>query len=683
MYCMQPLSPTTPSLLFQNHPNLSISQYQLRLQQEIIYYTTLLPDEDGESSPPLATLLAPLYLIFSIRCFFISLHLSLHFTHPPNILHSSSISQKSLIIMFGFLFGWRKASKCKRLMMRIQCRLKLIISKRIAIVRQVRDDVAQLLKAGHPHHQTIFTRVEQLYMDEIIITVYELLGHFSEFITINLPYISRHKDCPNDVNEAISSLIFASARCGDVPELTTSRELFEERYGRRFVRTALHLLPGNLVNSQIKEKLSITSVSDEAKLRLVNEIFRDYCLQPGSLAIQYNQEWHQKQQANEEHMEIQDVKEVPREAMEFTSASNTQSEDCFSLQANDLTYTIRNHPATVLPAQNSVLHQKVSEMEESANISRMPSLSSCSDISVHIPDENLIYLDDIEELRSPKLYDCSSPDKTVFVFKSSPLVIVGSGHNDHPSVTRRRLRNSFVSRSRKLRKRPSSSSRESVNYCKDSFQELKTVKAKPLRQENHQRKVMEDVTGPVPAKWGVFQSQVSNDLSLCAILQRHSRPGSPSYGHVKEGTAKVGTRCFHEHHDQKRYAHRGYQPDLTADQASGLIKPSGVMEKTTIYEDNICSLESSTGSNALESPPLNKNVALTFYVKDAETRYLRAFTMPTEQRPKDHPHDKYSRTSSLPVPSHVNHVHPKLPDYNQIEAKFSALKQDYLHRIHA
>lgn len=59
------------------------------------------------------------------------------------------------------------------------------------------------------------------------------------------------RDCPNDINEAVSSLIFASARFGDLPELLTVRKLFGERYGQRFTNVAVKLLPGNLVNRQV------------------------------------------------------------------------------------------------------------------------------------------------------------------------------------------------------------------------------------------------------------------------------------------------------------------------------------------------------------------------------------------------------------------------------------------------
>ena len=52
--------------------------------------------------------------------------------------------------------------------------------------------------------------------------------------------------------EAISSLIFASARCRrDFPELLAIRRLFSNRYGETLETEAVNLLPGNHVNIQV------------------------------------------------------------------------------------------------------------------------------------------------------------------------------------------------------------------------------------------------------------------------------------------------------------------------------------------------------------------------------------------------------------------------------------------------
>lgn len=157
--------------------------------------------------------------------------------------------------MFGFLFGWRKASKCKRVLKQLQRRLNLLKNKKHAISSYLRNDIVQLLSIGERNRA--LRRAHDLFLDENLMSLYHLLLHFSDYILFNLCYIRRHKEVSDGVNEAVSTLIFASARCGDLPELRTLRVLFGDRYGQPFVSTALHLLPGNRVNPQVRPCLPL------------------------------------------------------------------------------------------------------------------------------------------------------------------------------------------------------------------------------------------------------------------------------------------------------------------------------------------------------------------------------------------------------------------------------------------
>ncbi|WZY80436.1 hypothetical protein YC2023_026820 [Brassica napus] len=192
--------------------------------------------------------------------------------------------------MFGFLFGWRKASKCKRTLKQLQRRLNLLKNKKHVISSHLRHDIVQLLRIGE--RDRALRRAHDLFLDESLLSLYHLLLQFSDVILLNLSYIRRHREVSNGVNEAVSTLIFASARCGDLPELRTLRALFGERYGKLFVSTALYLLPGNRVNSQIIEKLSRISVSDDAKSKLLSEIAAEFSLQV--LALEYTTESHKE-----------------------------------------------------------------------------------------------------------------------------------------------------------------------------------------------------------------------------------------------------------------------------------------------------------------------------------------------------------------------------------------------------
>ncbi|KAL5730200.1 hypothetical protein ACHQM5_003052 [Ranunculus cassubicifolius] len=158
----------------------------------------------------------------------------------------------------------------KNLIRKTQCRLKILRNKRDSIVRQLREDITYLIKNGH--QESAFSRIEQLYLDQNVKAVYDLLEYFCEFIVTNLFYIRRHRDCPNDINEAVSSLLYASARCGDLPELIKLRKLFDERYGQNFAVTAVELLDGNFVNAEVIEKFSVKSIPDDLKHKLLKEM---------------------------------------------------------------------------------------------------------------------------------------------------------------------------------------------------------------------------------------------------------------------------------------------------------------------------------------------------------------------------------------------------------------------------
>ncbi|PIN06275.1 hypothetical protein CDL12_21175 [Handroanthus impetiginosus] len=307
--------------------------------------------------------------------------------------------------MFDVLFGWRKASKCKNLIKRVACRLKLLKNKRCCIVKQLRDDVAELLK--HGHHQTAFERVEQLIVDENIVKAYGLLEQFCEFILLNLPYIRKHRDCPNDINEAASTLIFSSARFGELPELLSIRELFGERYGQRFVMAALELLPGNLVNRQIKKYVYVEKVADDVKYRLLDEIASS-CIQTGTLLLEYKPELQEDQHKAKDsnriscnELQIQNNNKAAEHQL-YIGRDQTEGKILyfeFSSENERISKEACLGPEKqqILPVQDSYPRFEMDKLTVSQH-------ESCPETT---------YLDEIEEFTSPV-----SKDQRLFVFKS-------------------------------------------------------------------------------------------------------------------------------------------------------------------------------------------------------------------------------------------------------------------------
>ncbi|KAK2972782.1 hypothetical protein RJ640_028833 [Escallonia rubra] len=564
--------------------------------------------------------------------------------------------------MLELIFGWRKASKCKKLIRRVQCRLKLLKNKRCSIVRQLRDDIAQLIK--HGHHEIAFNRAEQLFKDESIVSVYDLLDHFCEFIIINLSYIRRHKDCPNDINEAVSSLIFASARCGDLPELRVIRKLFGERYGQRLAMISLELLPGNLVNRQISENLSIKSVQEDEKYRLVNEIART-SFQTGPLALEFSSEVQQQLVFHFIHSSIffllafltEDTKTIydasRRNDESHMQAFNPIAEEGKTIHV-DLSSESRSVLKTIEPLigrAQSFIQLKVEEWSPNAtHYATVESkegdagAESSSESSSHIPEE-LVYLDDIEEFQSPMIKDGNFQDQRLFMFKSSAIPMTEKfevGHND--TFGSRNSRKSVKTGGKKSRKRTYSWENTTVKdveyviYYGELRENLPNQNCKSHNRRKHQKRM---------------QIQ-ERRKSYCAreILVEPCSLEHPCYVCISDSKVESATRC------QKRG-----------------ITSSDQLPNHVLKDENVRHGDNSFQCACHEDPK-----------HKTQRPYVRAMTMPPE-RPRDDQSDDILRSNSFPFkqPGHLSsaassspHVHPKLPDYDELAAKFMALKTAYL-----
>ncbi|XP_039061578.1 uncharacterized protein LOC120205763 isoform X2 [Hibiscus syriacus] len=495
--------------------------------------------------------------------------------------------------MFDIFFGWRKASKCKKLIKRVQCRLKLLKNKRFTIVKQLREDLAQLIKLGY--EETAFNRAEQLLNDENLMAVYDMLDQFCEFIKFQLSYICRNKDCPNDINEAVSSLIFASARCAELPELTAIRKLFGDRYGHRFVTVAVELLPGNLVNREIQEKLSVKSVSDDSKCRLIDEITRNYCLQPAFLALEYFPDLQRQGSDGSEGKSIQ------VDPLQFQSTA-----DCLDDRQG------RNIDRISLPRKATSSSESVPRFSE----------------------EVVVYLDDIEELQSSMRKEADCQDQRLFKFKSLSLptsgVVVGGmdgdgeTDNEKPKPRNKSRRRSFcIERS----------SMKDVDH--EIYYENHKHKSHHGRKLHNKETLAESKEATYVLKRPKQPHRIAQKSGQCTVCVAEEIPGDKF----------CNCRCS-SNNETRNLRRRSYD------------------DGPSVYE-------------VLALPRIQKEtVGGSETRKGTEGPYLRAVTMPQE-RPREIHRYNVARSNSLSV-HNPNHVHPKLPQYEDIAAKFMALKKERL-----
>ena len=70
------------------------------------------------------------------------------------------------------------------------------------------------------------------------------------------------RECPEELKEAASSLIYAASRCGEFPELQKIREVLTSRFGREFAARAVELRNTCGVNSKVvNEHLKYVTVA--------------------------------------------------------------------------------------------------------------------------------------------------------------------------------------------------------------------------------------------------------------------------------------------------------------------------------------------------------------------------------------------------------------------------------------
>ncbi|KAI8552634.1 hypothetical protein RHMOL_Rhmol06G0281800 [Rhododendron molle] len=163
---------------------------------------------------------------------------------------------------------------CENLINEARTQLYIQKNRRAAIVRQSRADIAQLLMSGQ--YDDAIARVDKLHNNECVLSAYGQIGQFSHTIHTNLGEISSRKRLSYKVVEAVSSLVYAASRCGELPELHQIRMLFKKHFGADFERTNVKLQPGNFVNTQMKYNLGTKSLSNDVKIAMTLEIAREY-----------------------------------------------------------------------------------------------------------------------------------------------------------------------------------------------------------------------------------------------------------------------------------------------------------------------------------------------------------------------------------------------------------------------
>ncbi|WVZ06636.1 hypothetical protein V8G54_019982 [Vigna mungo] len=168
------------------------------------------------------------------------------------------------------LLGKSFTSKIKSITTLAVSRIVILKNQHKARASYARSDVAQLLNLGY--HDPALLRVDQWLIEQNMLEVFSMIENYCNFLRERAEALETNKECPVDLMETTSSLIFASSRCGDFPELHKIREILTSRFGKEFADHAVELHKNNRVNSEMIQKLSPKRLTMEIKMKVLKQI---------------------------------------------------------------------------------------------------------------------------------------------------------------------------------------------------------------------------------------------------------------------------------------------------------------------------------------------------------------------------------------------------------------------------
>ncbi|KAM7484539.1 hypothetical protein LguiA_000548 [Lonicera macranthoides] len=163
-----------------------------------------------------------------------------------------------------------KLSKFKSTINLATSRLTILKNQRQSRLSIACSDVVQLLNLGQ--HERALLRVEQVIKEQNMLDAFAMIQGYCDLLIERANLLEHAKVCPDELKEAISSLLFASTRCGEFPELQVIRSIFTSRFGKEFAGRSIELRNNCGVNPRIIQKLSTKQPSLEIRLKALEEI---------------------------------------------------------------------------------------------------------------------------------------------------------------------------------------------------------------------------------------------------------------------------------------------------------------------------------------------------------------------------------------------------------------------------
>eukprot|EP00938_MAST-03A_sp_MAST-3A-sp1_P003795 g3795.t1 len=140
------------------------------------------------------------------------------------------------------------------------------------MVKKRKKNIAKMLEIGKVEKARIM--VEHVIRDDFTMEAHELIELLCETVVARLPLLIAEKQCPFDMVNAVSTLIYCARRV-QIPELEKIRKQLIKKYGKEFAQRAERNVDA-CVNERIIHKLSVQPPNAFLVVNYLKEIAKQY-----------------------------------------------------------------------------------------------------------------------------------------------------------------------------------------------------------------------------------------------------------------------------------------------------------------------------------------------------------------------------------------------------------------------
>ena len=151
-------------------------------------------------------------------------------------------------------------------------RIQIANNKKLTAVKHQKREIATLLAEQKDEKARI--KVEHIIRDDFMIEAYEILELLCELVHERIRQITTNKECPKELKEAVSSLIWAASNA-DIAELSAVKKHLSRKYGPEFTKAAEENI-NDVVNVRLFQKLSYKPPSKQLVNGYLEEIAQVY-----------------------------------------------------------------------------------------------------------------------------------------------------------------------------------------------------------------------------------------------------------------------------------------------------------------------------------------------------------------------------------------------------------------------